>query len=349
MSTKKTLLLVDDEPTNLQVLKHTLQDTYRLIFATNGEKALELAQKELPDLILLDIMMPNLSGYDVCHALKHHQNTKHIPIIFITALSEESDEQKGFDLGAVDYITKPFMPAIVKARVHNHLSLVQLETLKETRLQIIRCLGTAAEYKDNETSLHVIRMSHYTRILALASGYSEEDAEELYNAAPMHDIGKIGIPDAILKKPGKLTPEEWKIMQQHTAIGAKIIGSQSSSLLKLASTVALYHHEKWDGSGYPNHIKGENIPKAARIIAIADVFDALTSVRPYKRAWSVEDAVALITEQSGKHFDPHLVDLFIQKLPEILAIKEQWDDADGDNNTQFAELSAIEAASVSAS
>lgn len=324
--TKKTVLLVDDEPVNLQVLKHTLEEQYRLLFATNGSKAIELALSQSPDIILLDIMMPKMSGYEVCKTLKSNPVTEGIPIIFITALSEESNEQLGFDIGAVDYIAKPFSPAIVRARVKSHLSLVQMAVLKQTRLQIIQCLGTAAEYKDNETSQHIIRMSHYAQIIAKAAGFSTEGAEELYQAAPMHDIGKIGIPDAILKKPGKLTPDEWAVMQQHTTIGAQIIGKHPSSLLQTASLIALSHHEKWDGSGYPQKLKGEAIPLVARIITLADVFDALTSVRPYKKAWSIEDAVSYIQSKNGTQFDPQLIPHFIDSLSEILKIKEQWED-----------------------
>lgn len=323
---RKCILLVDDEPTNLQVLRHTLQDEYRLLFAKDGEKALQLAQAEKVDLILLDVMMPGMTGYDVCKVLKGAPATQSIPVIFITALNQVSDEQMGFDLGAVDYITKPFSPIIVKARVKSQLSLVQLDVLRETRLQVVQCLGMAAEYKDNETGMHVIRMSHYAQTLALRAGYSASEAEELLHAAPMHDVGKIGIPDAILQKPGKLEPEEWSIMQQHARIGAEIIGEHATGLLKTARLIALYHHEKWDGSGYPNGVAGNDIPQAARIIAIADVFDALTSVRPYKAAWSVEDALALIQRESGKHFDPELVPLFVACLPEILEIKARWSD-----------------------
>lgn len=337
---KKTILLVDDEPVNLQVLKHTLEEHYRLLFATNGAKALELAHAQSPDLILLDIMMPQMSGYDVCKALKKDANTSSIPVVFITALSDESNEQLGFDMGAVDYMTKPFSPAIVRARVKNHLSLVQLDVLKQTRLQIIQCLGTAAEYKDNETSKHIIRMSHYSHIMAEKAGYNIDAAEELFQAAPMHDIGKIGIPDAILKKPGKLNPDEWEVMQQHTTIGAQIIGHHKSSLLQLSSLIALNHHEKWDGSGYPQNLKGEDIPHEARIITIADVFDALTSVRPYKKAWSVEEAVAYIQDKSGSQFDPALVPIFLQSLPEILVIKEKWEDTIEDQLQINADIAA---------
>ena len=323
---RPTLLLVDDEPANLQILRHTLQNDYRLLFAKDGAKALELAQRDLPELILLDIMMPKLSGYDVCRELKANPLTQGIPVIFVTALAQAQDEQLGFDLGAVDYVAKPFNPSILRARIRNHLSLVQMRELRESRLQIVRCLGVAAEYKDNETGRHVIRMSHYARILARWAGYSDEAADELLHAAPMHDIGKIGIPDAILQKSGKLDAAEWDIMRTHTLIGARIIGHHSHGLLKLARSIALYHHEKWDGSGYPYGLKGEDIPLPARIIAIADVFDALTSERPYKRAWSVEDAIAHIREQAGKHFDPALVALLDKCLPEMLDIKQKWAD-----------------------
>ncbi|WP_218586094.1 MULTISPECIES: HD domain-containing phosphohydrolase [unclassified Pseudomonas] len=325
---RPTLLLVDDEAINLQVLRHTLQDDYRLLFAKDGYKALELVRTDRPDLILLDIMMPGLSGYDVCTALKQDPCTSAIPVIFVTALSEVDNETRGLELGAVDYIGKPYHPGIVKARVRTHLSLVQAQELRDTRLQIIQRLGTAAEFKDNETGLHVIRMSHYAQTLALAAGYSRYAADDLLHAAPMHDVGKIGIPDAILQKPGKLTDDEWQIMRQHTVIGAKIIGDHPSGLLHTAQIIALSHHEKWDGSGYPSGLAGEDIPHVARVVAIADVFDALTSERPYKRAWSVEDAVGLIRQQCNQHFDPELVGIFLDCLPEILKIRERWADAE---------------------
>lgn len=322
------LLLVDDEATNLKVLRHTLQDDYRLLFARDGETGLALAHKELPDLILLDVMMPGISGHDVCRSLKQDKRLQAIPVIFVTALSEYQDEQLGLELGAVDYITKPFSPAIVRARIRNHLSLVRADALKASRLQIVQCLGRAAEYRDNETGMHILRMSHFSQVLALAAGYTEADAEELLHAAPMHDVGKIGIPDAVLLKPGKLDADEWAIMQQHAAMGAEIIGEHESGVLKLAAEIAICHHEKWDGSGYPNGLAGTDIPLGARIVALADVFDALTSVRPYKKAWTVEEAVALIESESGKHFDPQLVALLPACLPEILQIRERWPDTE---------------------
>ncbi|WP_331345935.1 two-component system response regulator [Cellvibrio sp. UBA7661] len=317
------LLLVDDEPVNLQVLKQILQHDYRLLFARDGEKALSLAENEQPHLILLDIMMPGITGLETCKRLKENSATQHIPVIFVTALAETRDETEGFSVGCVDYITKPVSPPIVLARVKAQLSLVSVDSLRETRLQVIHRLGRAAEYKDNETGLHVIRMSHYAKEIALAAGMNKTDADELLNAAPMHDIGKIGIPDFILQKPGKLTPDEWEIMKTHTRIGATIIGDDHSNLLKIARIIALHHHEKWDGSGYPDGLNGEAIPIEARVVALADVFDALTSVRPYKAAWTIEQASAYIEQESGKHFDPDLVIAFKKALPTIIAIREQ--------------------------
>ncbi|HEY0923876.1 two-component system response regulator [Rheinheimera pacifica] len=324
MADKQTLLLVDDEPTNLRVLRTILQDDYRLLFAKSGEEALQLVQQQQPDLILLDVMMPGMTGYDVCARLKASPATQRLPVIFVTALKDEVDETKGFAVGAVDYITKPVSPAVVRARVKTHLSLVRADELKQTRLQVIQRLGRAAEYKDNETGLHVMRMSHYAQVLALAYGLSAQQAEDLLHAAPMHDIGKIGIADSILLKPGKLTAEEYQQMQKHPLIGAEIIGDCDSDLLRMAKVVALYHHEKWDGSGYPHGLAGEAIPLEARIVAVSDVFDALTSARPYKTAWSIEDTLQYMRAQKGLHFEPRLVDLLEQHLPEILAIRQRW-------------------------
>ncbi|MEZ5509862.1 MAG: two-component system response regulator [Gammaproteobacteria bacterium] len=318
------ILVVDDEPTNLKVLKQILQDDYRLLFAKSGDEAIALAGREQPDLILLDVMMPGTTGFETCRRLKTESDTARIPVIFVTALKDEVDETTGFAVGGVDYISKPVVPSVVQARVKNHLSLVKADELKQSRLEIIQRLGRAAEYKDNETGLHVVRMSHYSRVLALAYGFPEQLADDLLNAAPMHDIGKIGIPDHILLKPGKLTAEEYAVMQEHPRIGAEIIGDSDSGLLQLARSVALYHHEKWDGSGYPHRLQGDAIPIEARIVALADVFDALTSKRPYKQAWTVDAALTHIREQAGKHFDPALVSLLEQQLPAILAIKERW-------------------------
>ncbi|MCC4273286.1 HD domain-containing phosphohydrolase [Marinomonas communis] len=318
------ILIVDDEPANLKVLRQVLQDSYRLSFARSGEAALELLDKEDIDLILLDIMMPDMTGFEVCEKVKGNSDTARIPIIFVTALKDTIDEETGFKLGAVDYITKPIVPAIVRARVKTHLSLVQADALRETQIDLIQRLGRAAEYKDNETGMHVQRMSRYSYVLAVAAGIDEQTANELLLAAQMHDLGKIAIPDNILLKPGRLDEGEFKQMKAHAQIGADILSNPQSQLVALARSIAITHHEKWDGSGYPKGLKEKEIPLEGRIAAIADVFDALTSERPYKKAWSVEDAVQLLQDESGKHFDPELVALFVQELPKILDIKNKF-------------------------
>ena len=336
---KATVLVVDDAPENISVLSGILRADYKIKVAINGEKALAIAMSDpAPDLILLDIMMPGMSGYEVCEKLKAHLPTRHIPIIFCTAMGEQENEEKGFALGCVDYITKPVRPAIVKARVRTHLALhdqnrelerqVAARTLElhQSRLSIIRALGKAAEYKDDNTGMHVLRMSLYCRILGLAAGLSEADAEVLMQAAPMHDVGKIGTPDAILKKPGALTPAEWEVMRRHVENAADILGGQDSELLVMARTIALTHHEKWDGSGYPKGLAGEAIPLVGRIAALADVFDALCSPRPYKSAMAVDEVLDIIRKESGKHFDPQLVDKLIEKLPEFAAIRQRYAD-----------------------
>ena len=315
------VLIVDDEPANLKVMREVLGNQYRMSFAKSGDAALALLEKELPKLILLDIMMPDMNGFEVCQIVKRNPKTSHIPIIFVTALGDESDEYKGFELGAVDYITKPISPAIVRARVNTHLSLVQAEQLKQAHVDLVERLGRAAEYKDTDTGEHIVRMSQYSKVLALALGMDEQRAVLLRQAAPMHDVGKIGIPDAILLKPGKLTSEEFDHMKEHATIGAQILANSSSPLLQLAHTLAIEHHEKWDGSGYPNGIQGEEISVEGRIVAIADVFDALTSKRPYKEAWSVEKTVLHMQEQAGTHFDPALIELLVKNLDDIIAIK----------------------------
>ncbi|MDQ2148205.1 response regulator [Alcaligenaceae bacterium C4P045] len=319
-----TLLVVDDEAANLQLLKHILQADYQLLFAKNGERALELAREQRPDLILLDVMMPGMSGYQVCTALKADASTESIPVIFVTALTHTDDEVQAFGAGAVDFITKPVSPLIVKARVRTHLSLVRMDELKETRLEIVHRLGLAAEYRDNETGQHVIRMSRYAQLLGRAAGMSEVAADDLLNAAPLHDIGKIGIPDSILLKPGPLSADEWAVMKTHAEIGAQIIGEHRNPMLAMARRIALSHHEKWDGSGYPYGLVGDDIPFEARIVAVCDVLDALTSRRPYKEAWPAERALEHIDAQRGKHFEPAIVDLLMANLPAVEAVRQQF-------------------------
>jgi len=324
ISERARILVVDDEPANLKVIREVLANDYRLSFAKSGELALQLIENEPPKLILLDIMMPDMSGFEVCKVLKANPKTAHIPVIFVTALSHEQDESEGFALGAVDYITKPISPAIVRARVKNHLSLVQAEQLQLAHIDLIQRLGRAAEYKDTDTGEHIARMSRYSKVLALAYGMSEFEAEQLKQAAPMHDVGKIGIPDSVLLKPGRLNENEYEHMKQHALIGAKILENSTSPLLQLAHKLALEHHEKWDGTGYPYGLKGEEISIEGRIVTIADVFDALTSKRPYKKAWSVEEALDLLKDEAGKHFDPQLVDLFIGQIDSIIEIKNTY-------------------------
>jgi len=331
---RATLLLVDDTPANIDVLRGILADGYRLKAATDGRRALEIARADPgPDLILLDVMMPEMDGYEVCSRLKQDAQTADIPIIFVTAMDEVGDETKGFEVGAVDYITKPVSAPIVQARVRAHLNLrnqalhlsglVDERTLEleETRAEIVDRLGLAAEYKDDDTGTHVVRMAHYTRLIATEHGLAPPVVQTLFKAAPMHDVGKIGIPDAILKKPGKLDADEWAIMQTHTTIGARILGESSHPLLSAAREIAMTHHEKWNGAGYPVGLEGEAIPVSGRITAVADVFDALTSARPYKEAWEVERAVDLIESEAGQHFDPAVVKSFSTVLPAIFEQK----------------------------
>jgi putative two-component system response regulator len=331
-----TILIVDDAKTNIDILLALLGDDYDLAVAMGGESALSIVEEDPPDLILLDVMMPGMDGYEVCRRLKANPSTRNIPVIFVTAMSEVADETKGFEIGAVDYITKPISPPIIEARVKTHLALydqnrvldekVRLRTaeLNATRLDVIRRLGTAAEYKDNETGLHVVRMSYYAQLISRAAGFSEEHAEIVFIAAPMHDIGKIGIPDHILRKPGELDNQEWETMKKHTTIGVEILGDQESELMDMARLIALTHHEKWNGTGYPHGLSGEDIPIEGRVVSLADVFDALTSDRPYKKAWPVEDAVALINKESGEQFDPRLVIGFNKALPEILEVRDTY-------------------------
>jgi putative two-component system response regulator len=351
---RPTVLVVDDTPENIHVLSGVLQDEYSVRVATSGERALTAARTDpQPDLILLDVKMPVMDGYEVCRRLKNDYQTQRIPVIFVTGMGEAEDEARGFELGAVDYIVKPVSPAIVRARVRTHiqlydqkrhlLELVQQRTreLEDTRLQIIRRLGRAAEFKDDETGYHVIRMSHYCRMMALAVGIPDYRAEILFNAAPMHDVGKIGVPDSILEKAGPLTPDEWSIVKRHPVIGAGIIGRHNNELLEMARVIALTHHERWDGSGYPRALRGEAIPLVGRIVAVADAFDALTSTRPYKQAWPVEEAVALLRREAGRQFDPRLVPKFVEMMPQVRDIMAQYSEISGRRAMGAAQQAAV--------
>ncbi|MDQ6951043.1 MAG: response regulator [Mariprofundales bacterium] len=334
---KAIVLAVDDSANNLRLIRGILSRECDLQVALNGARALELAtMNPVPDLILLDVMMPDMSGHEVCKRLKQDPRTSKIPVLFVTALGEAGDEAKGFALGAVDYIAKPINSDLLRARVRAHLRLHSRELALESMVQerthdlitahrnALLQLGRAAEFKDNETGMHIERMSSYSVLLWRHLALPEDVVEDFRLAAGMHDLGKIGIPDYVLLKPGKLDAEEWAIMARHPEIGAKIAGKASSELLRMVQQVALTHHEKWNGKGYPHGLNGEDIPLIGRIAAIADVFDALTSERPYKEAWEVERAMALIRQERGEHFDPAVVDAFLAVLPDVLLLKERF-------------------------
>lgn len=335
------ILIVDDEPVNLKLLDKMLsaQGYSNLVLVQDPRQVLEIYRQERIDLILLDINMPHLDGFGVMEQVKALDDPLLPPVVILTAQHSQDFLLRALNAGARDFITKPFDRNELLARVRNMLDaqlahrlvyeqkdvldeMVRIRTneLRRTRLQVVQQLGRAAEYRDNETGNHILRMSHISALLAKFIGWSEADCELMLHASPMHDIGKIGIPDHILLKPGKFEPEEWEIMKTHAVIGANILEGDDSDLMTWAREIALSHHEKWDGSGYPYGLAGEAIPLTGRIAALADVFDALTSVRPYKKAWTVEASVALIKENSGSHFDSDLVAVFLQQLPEILEI-----------------------------
>ncbi len=352
MSQRQKILVVDDTPANIHVLAETLRADYTVVAATNGQKALQLAVKEpLPDIILLDVMMPGLDGYDVCARLKGDEATKDIPVIFVTALSEAGDEAKGLGLGAVDYITKPINPSLVKARVHNQLELkrhrdhlqelVEARTreLKLTQEVTIEAMGALAEYRDPDTGGHIRRTQHYVRLLAMklrqnpkfAPALDEQAVELLYLSAPLHDIGKVGIRDSILLKPGKLTEDEFQEMKRHADFGRDAIKSAErrlghDSFLRYAREIAETHHEKWNGSGYPGGLKEEKIPLSGRLMAVADVYDALISKRVYKPPLPHSEAVRCIIDGKGSHFDPEVVDAFVSVQEEFKKIALQFAD-----------------------
>lgn len=343
------ILIVDDEPANLKLLDKMLssQGYETRVLVSDPREVIGLYQSARPDLILLDINMPHLDGYQVMEQLKELNDPLLPPIVILTAQHGKDYLLRALAAGARDFVAKPFDRNELLMRVRNLLdaqlahkllhdqktvleNMVQVRTdeLKRSRLQVVQRLGMAAEYRDEETGNHILRMSHISALLARSIGWSEADSELLLHASPMHDIGKIGIPDAILLKPGKFEPAEWEIMKTHATIGGALLDGDDSDLMRMAREIALTHHEKWDGSGYPEGLAGEAIPQAGRIAALADVFDALTSERPYKKAWKVEDTVELIKENSGKHFDPQLVEVFLQELPEILLIRERFSEPD---------------------
>jgi putative two-component system response regulator len=359
-ASRPTILVVDDAPENLEVLHHILNDSYRSIMASSGARGLELAQRSpAPDLVLLDISMPEMDGYEVCRALKADERTCDVPVIFVTANAGDNNEHIGLSCGAVDYITKPVNPALLRARIRNHLVLKQAadrlrrhgERLEQevahrtrelslARDAAIHAMASLAEARDNETGHHIRRTQNYVRILAeeLAKLPKYREVltpayiDMLYRSAPLHDIGKVGVPDSILRKPGRLTPEEFEIMKGHAEIGrasierAELEVGSSIDFLGVAKEIAHSHHESWDGSGYPLGLKGEEIPLSARLMALADVYDALISHRVYKPAMPHAEAVAIIRAGSGTRFDPAVILAFERNIDRFLEIGQRYAD-----------------------
>ena len=361
---KPTVLVVDDTPDNLALISALLKDSYQVKVAVSGEKALRIATgTRPPDLILLDIMMPQMDGYEVCKRLKASPATADIPVIFVTARADEEDERIGLELGAVDYITKPISPAILLARVKAQLALkstadflrdknefleqqVERRTREVSAIQDVTILAMAslAETRDSDTGNHILRTQHYVKALALqlrehprfGAFLSESNIVLLFKSAPLHDIGKVGIPDRILLKPGRLTPEEFEVMKTHTTLGRDAIMHAERALgtqvefLTIAKEIAYSHQEKWDGSGYPQGLSGEAIPLSARLMALADVYDALIARRVYKAPMTHERAVEIIQAGRGNHFDPDVVDAFLVIQETFREIAQRFADTDAD-------------------
>jgi len=349
------ILVVDDQPQNIELLEAYLAfQNYEIVRAANGKEAMEMLSANPIDLILLDVMMPGMDGFEVIRRVRQDNTHRLLPIILVTALRETEDRVKGIEAGCDDFISKPVdkmellarVRSLLKVKAYNDLMShyqkelesevskrteelrLALEKIKAASLDTIYRLSIAAEFRDEDTGSHIKRVSLYCAVVGHRLGLTESDIETILYAAPMHDLGKIGIPDLILLKPAKLNPQEWEIMKQHTVIGARILKGSDAEFIRLGETIALSHHEKWDGSGYPKGLKGNQIPIAARITSIADVFDALTSKRPYKEAFSVEKSVNLIREGKGSYFDPDVVDAFFASEDEILSIRKQYDDDD---------------------
>ncbi len=364
LATRQTILLVDDTADNLTLMNDLLKDRYKIKIANSGAKALRITQVEIPpDLILLDVMMPEMDGHEVCRILKSDARTRDIPVIFLTAKSDPADEKMGLELGAVDYLTKPISPAIALARVKNHLLLkasadflrdkskflekeVENRTREVLAIQDVTILAMAslAETRDQETGNHIRRTQFYVKTLAeklkdhprFKAVLTENYINILFKSAPLHDIGKVGIPDRILLKPGRFEPHEFEIMKTHTTLGRDAIEHAERALgtpvpfLSMAKEIAYGHQEKWDGSGYPQGLSGEDIPLSARLMAVADVYDALISRRVYKEGMPHDKAIQIIIDGKGKHFDPDLVDAFVALQDEFHAIAARFHDTDQD-------------------
>ncbi|WP_153160299.1 two-component system response regulator [Zoogloea sp. 1C4] len=375
-SHRPLILVVDDAPESIEPIVDCLQRAdFRTRIATSGNRALQLASsKPVPDLILLDVSMPDMDGYEVCSQLMNDPVTANIPVIFLTIRNEEMDEQLGFDAGAVDYITKPISPPLVLTRIRNHLTLkaasdflrdrnsyLEQEVTRRTReLSLIQdativAMASLAETRDNETGNHIRRTQSYLRVLArhlqsnphYAAELTDENIDLMYKSAPLHDIGKVGIPDRILLKPGKLTPAEFEVMKTHTTLGREAISRAealfgvSARFLRFAKEIAYSHQEKWDGSGYPLGLSGERIPLSARLMAVADVYDALISKRVYKAAVSHDEAVEELRAGSGTHFDPNIIEAFLALQDEFRNIAQRFADVDVDEAAEAARLRLV--------
>ena len=372
---KPTILVVDDTPDNLSLMRELLHDQYSVRLANGGERALKLAASTpLPDLILLDIMMPGMDGYEVCQRLKSNPQTRGIPVVFLTAKAEVEDEKKGLEMGAVDYITKPISPPIVLARVKIHLALkaqadflrdksdfLEAEVTKRTREVVaiqdvtILAMASLAETRDSDTGNHIRRTQFYVKALAqhlsthpkFSAQLTDTYIQMLFKSAPLHDIGKVGIPDHILLKPGRFEPHEFEVMKTHTTLGRDAIEHAEKQLgmrvdfLSMAKEIALSHQEKWDGSGYPQGLAGEAIPLSARLMAVADVYDALISRRVYKDGMSHDKAVTIIQEGRGTHFDPDIADAFVSLQDEFRAIAARFVDTDEDLAQKTVQLDRL--------
>jgi len=337
---------------------------YEVVLASTGEQALSEVFARGADTVLLDLRMPGMSGLEVCRQIRNHPRTQHTPVVFITAVNDRELRRQGMEAGADDFLSKPFDEVELLARIRNGVRVKryydgmeeqkeQLERAVErrtselaavvaqlTRIQqelrtsqeeTIYRLSRAAEFRDDETGQHLQRMSWYCHLLGSRSGLDEQTCEMLRIASPMHDVGKLGIPDRILLKPGRLTPEEFAVMKTHAEIGYRILHGSEAVPLRMAATIAHTHHEKWDGNGYPRGLKGEEIPLIGRIAAVADVFDALTSSRPYKPAWPLDAALDLMRKSAGSHFDPALIEVFFASLDDVLTIRERFLDANDRN------------------
>lgn len=343
------ILIVDDQEINVRILQSMLQKAgyHNITVLTDSTKAVASYEDIKPDLFILDLVMPEVTGFDIMDELRMLHEHTYLPVLVISNEENQEVRYRALESGAKDFLNKPYDRIEVLKRIHNLIEVRMLHNqikdqntileqkvrertreLYESQVDVIQRLARAIEYRDLETGMHILRMSHYAACLARSYGLSDEECDSILRAAPLHDIGKIGIPDRILQKPGKLTPEEWELMKTHTTIGGKLLSGNHSQFMSVAQEIALTHHERWDGKGYPGGLAEENIPVVGRICCLSDVFDALTTARPYKDAWPVEAAVDEIKRQRGKMFDPRLVDCFVSNLAGFKEIRQRYSDFD---------------------